>query len=55
MHNSSSNPQYTINGKKIEVAVKQIVSGVEVTPSGAVANPEALEEYYQYRDVDSKL
>lgn len=39
---------YTINGKKIELAVKQIVSGQTVVPSGAVANPESLEYYKRF-------
>ncbi|KUI59533.1 Acetoacetyl-CoA synthetase [Cytospora mali] len=33
----------TGNGKKIEVAVKQILSGMEVRTNASVANPEALE------------
>lgn len=32
----------TSNGKKIEVAVKQILSGLEVKTNASVANPEAL-------------
>ncbi|XP_014664881.1 PREDICTED: acetoacetyl-CoA synthetase-like [Priapulus caudatus] len=36
---------YTTNAKKVEVAVKQIISGVEVNNRGALANPEALELY----------
>jgi acetoacetyl-CoA synthetase len=44
--------QYTVNGKKIEIAVKQIVSGSDVTPSGTVANPESLRIYYKYRDME---
>jgi len=43
---------YTVNGKKIEIAVKQIVSGSNMTPSGTVANPESLQLYYKYRDID---
>ncbi|KAF8518775.1 acetoacetate-CoA ligase [Gautieria morchelliformis] len=39
---------YTVNNKKIEIAVKQIVSGSTVKPSGTVANPEAFNQYYQY-------
>ena len=38
--------QYTINGKKVEVAVKKIISGQKVTPTGTLANPESLELYY---------
>ncbi|KAK0623319.1 hypothetical protein B0T14DRAFT_494820 [Immersiella caudata] len=33
----------TGNGKKIEVAVKQILSGMEVKTNASVANPEALD------------
>lgn len=33
----------TGNGKKIEVAVKQILSGMQVKTNASVANPEALE------------
>ncbi|KAF8904400.1 acetoacetyl-CoA synthetase [Gymnopilus junonius] len=43
---------YTVNGKKIEIAVKQIVSGSNLQPSGTVANPEALQLYYKYRDIE---
>lgn len=39
---------YTINGKKIEVAVKQIVSGQTITPSGAVMNPESLKFFERF-------
>jgi hypothetical protein len=45
--------QYTVNGKKIEIAVKQIVSGSNLKPSGTVANPESLNLYYKYRDIES--
>ncbi|THU77195.1 acetyl-CoA synthetase-like protein [Dendrothele bispora CBS 962.96] len=44
---------YTVNGKKIEIAVKQIVSGSNLTPSGTVANPESLKLYYKYRDIEA--
>ncbi|KAF7793995.1 hypothetical protein EIP86_005121 [Pleurotus ostreatoroseus] len=43
---------YTINGKKIEIAVKQIVSGSMLKPSGTVANPESLQLYYKYRHLE---
>ena len=39
---------YTINGKKIELAVKQIVSGRKINPSGSVANPESLRFYERF-------
>lgn len=41
-----------MNGKKIEIAVKQIVSGSNMQPSGTVANPESLQLYYKYRDIE---
>lgn len=34
---------YTINGKKVEIAVKNIIAGQAVTNRDALANPEALE------------
>jgi acetoacetyl-CoA synthetase len=39
---------YTINGKKIELAVKQVVSGQNITPSGAVENPQSLKFYERF-------
>jgi acetoacetyl-CoA synthetase len=39
---------YTINGKKCEINVKQIVSGMDTKVSGTVANPTCLKEYEQY-------
>lgn len=50
---TSLHQQYTVNGKKIEIAVKQIVSGSDLQPSGTVANPESLQLYYKYRDIDN--
>ena len=37
---------YTINGKKVEIAVKQIIHGKEVKNRAALANPESLEFFY---------
>ncbi|TPX34548.1 hypothetical protein SmJEL517_g02832 [Synchytrium microbalum] len=37
---------HTLTGKKVEVAVKRIISGESVAPSGALANPESLKLYY---------
>jgi acetoacetyl-CoA synthetase len=47
--------QYTVNNKKIEIAVKQIVSGSKLKPSGTVANPESLEEYYKFRNLEQLI
>ena len=37
-----------MNGKKIEVAVKNIVCGKEVKVSNTVANPESLEWFQEW-------
>jgi acetoacetyl-CoA synthetase len=42
----------TINGKKVEVAVKQIVSGRDVEASATVANPGSLELFKRFRGVE---
>lgn len=36
---------YTINGKKVEIAVKKLIHGEFVTNQDALANPESLELY----------
>ena len=36
---------YTINGKKVEIAVKKIIHGLDVKNKDALANPECLEAY----------
>ncbi|KAI2636586.1 acetoacetate-CoA ligase [Hypomontagnella submonticulosa] len=38
----------TLNGKKIEVAVKQILSGIKIKTNHSVANPEALEWFKEW-------
>ncbi|KAH0844339.1 hypothetical protein FOPE_09900 [Fonsecaea pedrosoi] len=43
---------YTINGKKIEIAVKKIISGENIVPSGAVANPESFAEFRKFVNVE---
>ncbi|OAL34611.1 acetoacetate-CoA ligase [Fonsecaea nubica] len=46
---------YTINGKKIEIAVKQIISGKRVTPSGTVANPECFKFYERFVRIEDMV
>lgn len=46
--------QTTVNMKKVELPVKQIVSGQKITPSGTLANPSSLSYYYQFAD-DARL
>jgi acetoacetyl-CoA synthetase len=36
---------YTINGKKVEIAVKNIIHGLEVKNKDALANPESLNNF----------
>ncbi|XP_074061475.1 acetoacetyl-CoA synthetase isoform X1 [Macrotis lagotis] len=36
---------YTINGKKVEVAVKQVIAGKSVEQRGSFSNPESLDLY----------
>ncbi|KAK5050476.1 hypothetical protein LTR84_003757 [Exophiala bonariae] len=38
----------TINAKKVELPVKQIVSGKVINPSETIANPECLQYYYRF-------
>lgn len=42
----------TINGKKVEVAVKRIISGKDVEASATVANPKSLELFKRFREVE---
>jgi acetoacetyl-CoA synthetase len=42
----------TINGKKVELPVKQIVSGHTVKPSSTLANPESLNFYYKFAKIE---
>lgn len=44
----------TINGKKVEIAVKQVISGHDVKPSATVQNPEALTYFKRFRDMESE-
>ena len=36
---------YTINGKKVEVAVKKIIEGKTVTNQESLSNPETLNQF----------
>ncbi|CAL8248107.1 unnamed protein product [Merluccius merluccius] len=36
---------YTLSGKKVEVAVKQVIAGRDVTQRGAFSNPDSLDLY----------
>ncbi|MCJ1437234.1 hypothetical protein MMC27_006620 [Xylographa pallens] len=42
----------TVNLKKVELPVKQIVSGQIIKPSGTLLNPGSLEYYYKFAKVE---
>jgi acetoacetyl-CoA synthetase len=44
---------YTISGKKVELAVKKIISGEEVLNRDALKNPEALDLYTNIQELKS--
>ena len=44
----------TINGKKVETAVKQLLSGKEIVVSSTVANPECLRGYKRWAGYEGK-
>ena len=44
----------TINGKKVEIAVKQMMSGKDVKASATVQNPEAVEYFRRFRELESE-
>jgi acetoacetyl-CoA synthetase len=43
---------YTVNGKKVEIAVKKIISGQDPKISSTVVNPGCLETYKRFRDLE---
>ncbi|KXT04021.1 hypothetical protein AC579_5437 [Pseudocercospora musae] len=45
----------TINLKKVELPVKQIVSGRTIKPSDTLANKDCLKFYYQFAEVEKLL
>ncbi|WP_243137363.1 acetoacetate--CoA ligase [Heliorestis convoluta] len=42
---------YTLNGKKVEIAVRNILHGEPVLNRQALANPDSLEEYHQMTEL----
>ncbi|KAK1027294.1 hypothetical protein LTR33_017504, partial [Friedmanniomyces endolithicus] len=42
----------TINLKKVELPVKQLVSGKTIKPSDTLANGKCLEFYYQFSKIE---
>ncbi|EMY62002.1 acetoacetate--CoA ligase [Leptospira terpstrae] len=43
---------YTVNGKKVEIAVKQTVAGVEVKNKNALANPNSLDYFRDRKELN---
>ncbi|KAL6241733.1 hypothetical protein RBB50_011266 [Rhinocladiella similis] len=45
----------TINGKKVEIAVKKVISGArDVKPSSTVQNPETISWFRRFKDMESE-
>ena len=44
---------YTINGKKVEIAVKKLIHGKSVSNRDALANPESLDFYKNLEDLEN--
>jgi len=42
----------TINGKKVEIAVKQVISGKDVKVSATVQNPESIKWFERCREIE---
>ncbi|ENH68618.1 Acetoacetyl-CoA synthetase [Fusarium oxysporum f. sp. cubense race 1] len=42
----------TVNGKKVELPVKQIISGSNIKPSGTLLNPQSLDFFYQFQKIE---
>jgi len=42
---------YTVNGKKVEVAVKKVIAGQAVKNSSALANPESLQLFKNFPEL----
>jgi len=43
---------YTINGKKVEIAVKKIIHGKDVSNRDALSNPKSLDYYKDLKDLE---
>jgi len=44
---------YTINGKKVEIAVKKIIAGKNVSNRDALVNPKSLDYYKDLKELDN--
>lgn len=50
---STTDIPYTINGKKVEISVKKIIAGEEVSNRDALANPDSLDLYKNLAELQS--
>jgi len=50
----STRYQPRLTGRKVEVAMKQIISGKQVRISSTVVNPEALRGYARFVDLEAQ-
>jgi acetoacetyl-CoA synthetase len=46
-----SDVPYTLNMKKVEIAVKKVIQNQEVSNKDALANPEVLDEYANIKEL----
>lgn len=44
----------TINGKKVEIAVKQVISGKDITLSATVQNPQSIQWFERCRNLEKE-
>ena len=51
MYRPTKDIPYTINGKKVEIAVKKIMHGHSVANKDALANPESLDLYQNLNEL----
>lgn len=45
--------QYTLNGKKVEIAVKMILSGKDALNRACIVNPESLDLYKNIPEIEA--
>lgn len=38
--------------KKVELPVKHIISGATIKPSGTLLNPQSLDFFYQFQEIE---
>ena len=46
---------YTINGKKVEIAVKKVIEGKKITNRDALLNPNSLDQFKSISELYWKI